>query len=123
NKQLNLPIDWQHFSNDKIQNHLYDLVQLPYTCFWHFERIVNTLRINLCVQAKYYQISKLEFSFPTSNDIRFLNSNKIIFDKIEVGKYLMAERILMFSQENNSDIIVVDIRVNNIQWKRLTLTF
>ncbi|CAF3328118.1 unnamed protein product [Rotaria socialis] len=123
NKQLNLPIDWQHFSNDKIQNHLYDLIQSPYTCFWHFERIVNTLHINLCVQAKYYQISKLEFLFPASNDIRFLNSNKIIFDKIEVGKYLMAQRILMFSQENNSDVIVVDISINNIQWKRLTLTF
>jgi hypothetical protein len=35
----------------------------------------------------------------------------------------MAERILIFSQENNSDVLVVDVSVNNITWKRITLTF
>jgi hypothetical protein len=34
----------------------------------------------------------------------------------------MAERILVFSQENNFDKLVVDVNVNNITWKRLTLT-
>ncbi|CAF0754356.1 unnamed protein product [Rotaria sordida] len=123
NKQLYLPIDWQYFSNDKIQNHMSDLIQSPYTCYWHFERIVNTLRIHLCVISKYYKLFKLEFLFPSSNGIRFLNSNKITFNNIEPGKYLIAERILIFSQENNSDVIVVDVNVNNITWKRLTLTF
>ncbi|CAF2358097.1 unnamed protein product [Rotaria sp. Silwood2] len=123
NKQLYLPIDWQYFSNDKIQNHMNDLIQSPYTCYWHFERIVNTLRIHLCVISKYDKLFKLEFLFPSSNGIRFLNSNKIIFNDIELGKYLMAERILMFSQENNSDVLVVDVNVNNITWKKLTLIF
>ncbi|CAF4191644.1 unnamed protein product [Rotaria sordida] len=100
-----------------------DLIQSPYTCYWHFERIVNTLRIHLCVISKYYKLFKLEFLFPSSNGIRFLNSNKITFNNIEPGKYLIAERILIFSQENNSDVIVVDVNVNNITWKRLTLTF
>jgi hypothetical protein len=35
----------------------------------------------------------------------------------------MTERILIFSQENNSDVLVVDVNVNNITWKRITLTF
>jgi len=34
----------------------------------------------------------------------------------------MAERILVFSQENNFDKLVVDVNVNNITWKRITLT-
>ncbi|CAF0721845.1 unnamed protein product [Rotaria sp. Silwood1] len=123
NKQLHLPIDWQYFSNDKIQNHMNDFIQSPYTCYWHFETIVNSLHIHLCVVSKYYKLFKLEFLFPSSNGIRYLNSNKIIFNDIEVGKYLMAERILMFSQENHSDVLVVDVNVNNITWKRLTLTF
>ncbi|CAF1210056.1 unnamed protein product [Adineta steineri] len=40
-------------------------------------------------------------------------------DKIEQGEYVMAERIVIFSQGNNSDVLVVD----NITWKRITLTF
>ncbi|CAF4010830.1 unnamed protein product, partial [Adineta steineri] len=38
---------------------------------------------------------------------------------IEQGKYVMAERIVIFSQGNNSDVLVVD----NITWKIITLTF
>ncbi|CAF1072465.1 unnamed protein product, partial [Adineta steineri] len=41
------------------------------------------------------------------------------FIKIEQGTYVMAERIVIFSQRNNSDVLVVD----NITWKRITLTF
>ncbi len=35
----------------------------------------------------------------------------------------MAERILIFSQETNSNVLVVDVNLNNITWKRITLTF
>ncbi|CAF4047386.1 unnamed protein product, partial [Adineta steineri] len=123
NKHLRLPIDWQYFSNDKIQNHFSDLIQSPYTCDWHFERMANTLHIRLCVLSKYYKILQLQFLFPTSNGIRFLNSNKIIFNDIEQGEYVMAERIVIFSKGNNSDVLVVDVSVDNITWKRITLTF
>ncbi|CAF4095259.1 unnamed protein product [Adineta steineri] len=75
NKHLRLPIDWQYFFNDKIQNHFSDLIQSSYTF--------------MC------------------------------FIKIEQGEYVMAERIVIFSQGNNSDVLVVD----NITWKRITLTF
>ncbi|CAF1417876.1 unnamed protein product [Adineta steineri] len=37
----------------------------------------------------------------------------------EQGEYVMAERIVIFSQVNNFDVHVVD----NITWKRITLTF
>ncbi|UJR26188.1 hypothetical protein I4U23_007531 [Adineta vaga] len=131
NKHLRLPIDWQNFSNDKIQNHFNDLIQSPYTCDWHFERFANTLHIHLCISSIYYKIFQLEFRFPSSTGLRFLNSNKILFKDviirtfvfIEPGKYFMAERILIFSQGDNSDVLVVDVSVNNIAWKSLTLTF
>ncbi|CAF0832799.1 unnamed protein product [Adineta steineri] len=38
---------------------------------------------------------------------------------IEQGKYAMAECIVIFSQGNNFDVHAVD----NITWKRITLTF
>ncbi|CAF4179399.1 unnamed protein product [Adineta steineri] len=51
------------------------------------------------------------------------NLNQLIADiriqLIEQGTYVMAERIVIFSQRNNSDVLVVD----NITWKRITLTF
>ncbi|CAF1168685.1 unnamed protein product [Adineta steineri] len=51
------------------------------------------------------------------------NLNQLVADiriqLIEQGEYVMAERIVIFSQGNNSDVLVVD----NITWKRITLTF
>jgi len=35
----------------------------------------------------------------------------------------MAERILIFSQENYSDRIIVDVNINNLIWKKMTLIF
>ncbi|CAF0978718.1 unnamed protein product [Adineta ricciae] len=108
NKRLRLPINWQNFSNDKIQSHFHDLIQSPYTCDWHFKKLANTLHIRLCVSSKYYKICQLEFRFPSSNGIRFLNSNRILFSDIEPGKYCTAERVLIFSQGDSSDVLVVD---------------
>lgn len=34
----------------------------------------------------------------------------------------MAERVGIFSQENYSNVLVVDVNVNNIPWKRINLT-
>ncbi|CAF0828374.1 unnamed protein product [Adineta steineri] len=51
------------------------------------------------------------------------NLNQLIADTriqlIEQGTYVMAERFVIFSQGNNSDVLVVD----NITWKRITITF
>ncbi len=34
----------------------------------------------------------------------------------------MAERVGIFSKENYSNVLVVDVNVNNIPWKRINLT-
>ena len=77
-------MDWQYFSNDKIQNHLNELVQSPYTCYWHCKKSSNTLSIQLCVVVNFDYVSKLEFLFPLLNGIRYLNSNKIIFNYVRL---------------------------------------
>jgi hypothetical protein len=35
----------------------------------------------------------------------------------------MAERIFIFSQENSSDKLLVDVNINNLIWKKIILTF
>ena len=82
NKHLRVPIDWQSYSEKKFSNHLSDLIQSPYRCFWHFERLSQTFHIHLCVQSKSYSLDKLEFLFFPSEDCRFLNSNKILFVQV-----------------------------------------
>lgn len=71
-----------YFSNEILRDHYNLLLQTPFLCSWHFEKLAKTLHIHLCVQGNYSPLEKLEFLFVPTNEIRFLNSHKILFENV-----------------------------------------
>ena len=84
-----------YFSNEILRDHCGTLLQSPFLCSWHFEKLARTLHIHLCVQGKCSQLDKLEFLFVSTEEIRFLNSHKILFENVS--------EISLFYQNLNFD--------------------
>lgn len=89
-----------YFSEKMLRDHCGILLQHPFLCSWQFEKLARTLHIHLCVQGKYSQLDKLEFSFVPTEEIRFLNSHKILFENV-------SEIFLLYS-----NVITSMIRLN-----------